>query len=91
MCPACWNLRSRSVTANQAKSGTGLQSAGLLLGVLSLVPMCLVVQAASLVLNIIAIVKAKEPPASTKRWQPITGLTLTVIGLILTVAMALLA
>jgi hypothetical protein len=85
MCPACWELRSRSVTTNQARgSGTSLQTAGLVLGVLSLVPMCLAVQLASLILNIIAWTKAKEPPASYVRWRPQLGLALTLVGFALT-------
>jgi hypothetical protein len=91
MCPACWELRSRTVTANQAQGGTSLQAAGLVLGFFSLFPMCVAIQLASLVLNIIALVKAKKPPASLRRWQPITGLVMTLIGLALTVVFAVMA
>jgi hypothetical protein len=91
MCPACWELRGRNVTVNQAQGGTGLQTTGLVLGFISLIPMCVAVQIASLVLNIIALMKAKEPPARRVRWQPITGLILTVIGLVITVLFAALS
>ncbi|MDY7226520.1 B-box zinc finger protein [Hyalangium rubrum] len=90
MCPACWELRGRNVTVNQARSGTGLQTAGLVLGVISLIPMCVAIQIASLVLNIVALVKSKEPPADKVRWQPITGLILTAVGLVATVLIAVL-
>ena len=85
MCPACWALRSQRVETNQGRgSGTTLQTAGLVLGVIALVPMCIAVQIASLIINIVALVKAKEPPASLVRWRPITGLVLTAVGIVLT-------
>jgi hypothetical protein len=92
MCPACWELRSRNVTVNQARdSGTRLQTAGLVLGVISLIPMsmCVAVQIASLILNIVAWTKAKEPPASRVRWRPQLGLVLTLVGLTLRVLLDL--
>jgi hypothetical protein len=86
MCPACWDLRFQRVEKNQGRSsGTALQTAGLVLGIISLFPMCVAIQIGSLVVNIVALVKAKEPPASTVRWRPITGLILTGVGIILTV------
>lgn len=89
MCPACWALRSQRVEANQGRSsGTALQTAGLVLGVIALVPMCVAFQIASLIVNIVALVKAKEPPASLVRWRPITGLALTAVGVILTIVLA---
>lgn len=91
MCPACWELRLRRVETNQGRgSGTALQTSGLVLGVIALVPMCVAFQIASLIVNIIAIVKAKEPPARLVRWRPITGLVLTVVGVLMTVLVALL-
>ncbi len=85
MCPACWELRHQRIETNQGRSsGTALQTAGLVLGIIALVPMCVAVQLASLIVNIVALVRAKEPPASLVRWRPITGLALTAVGLILT-------
>jgi hypothetical protein len=90
MCPNCWDLRGRKVTTNQGRGGTGIQTLGLVLGVVSLVPMCVAVQIASLVVNIVVLVKAKkEFPTGHRRWQPITGLILTLIGVGVTVVIAL--
>lgn len=88
MCPSCWDLRSRNVTENQGRGGTGIQTVGLVLGIASLVPMCVAFQIASLVVNIIALVKARELPAGHPRWKPITGLILTLIGVGVTVVLA---
>jgi uncharacterized membrane protein len=88
MCPNCWALRSRNVTENQGRGGTNLQTIGLVLGVVSLVPMCVAIQIASLVVNIVALVKARELPANHRRWQPITGLILTLLGVGATVLIA---
>ncbi|MBI3181765.1 MAG: hypothetical protein HYZ28_06445 [Myxococcales bacterium] len=78
MCPSCWELRTRTV-APQKHSGTRLQTAGLVLGIISLIPLP-AVQIASLIVNIIAIARAKEPPASEVRSRPIIGLVLTLLG-----------
>jgi len=88
MCPNCWDLRSRNVTENQGRSGANLQVIGLVLGVLSLIPMCVAVQIASLVVNIVALVKARQFPPGHPRWQAITGLSLTLLGLVATVVIA---
>lgn len=91
MCPACWDLRFQRVEANQGRSsGTALQTTGLVLGGIALIPMCVAFQLAALIVNIIAIVKAKEPPASLVRWRPITGLVLTCLGILMTVLFAVL-
>ena len=78
MCPACWQLRER-VVVQTVQSGTRLQTAGLVLGCISLLPIWFL-QLISLVVNIIAIVKAKESPAREVRWRPILGLALTLVG-----------
>jgi hypothetical protein len=91
MCPACWELRSQRVETNQGRgSGTALQTAGLVLGLVAVIPMCVAFQLASLIVNIIAIVKAKEPPAQLVRWRPILGLAFTLLGIALTVLIPLL-
>jgi hypothetical protein len=79
MCPACWELRERSVKPQQ-QSRTALQTTGLVLGCVSLAPLWFV-QVISIVVNIVAIVKAKEGPAYDVRWRPITGLVLTAVGI----------
>ena len=85
MCPNCWALRSRIVPENQGRGGSNLQLVGLVLGVVSLVPMCVAIQIASLVVNIVAVVKARQLPEGSPRWQSITGLALTLLGAGLTV------
>jgi hypothetical protein len=91
MCPNCWELRSRSVPENQGRGGTNLQTLGLVLGVCSLVPMCVAFQIASLVVNIVALVKARNLPEGQPRWKSTTGLILTLVGVALTVLFALLS
>jgi hypothetical protein len=49
---------------------------GLVLGVLCILPCCPLF-IVSLVVNIAAIVLAREPPLREVRWRPITGLALT--------------
>ncbi len=91
MCPACWELRARTVPANQGRGGGGgLQTAGLVLGIFSLFPMCVAIQVASLVLNLVALSRVKEAPPGYGRWRPITGLVLTGVGVAATVLVALL-
>ena len=50
-----------------------------MLGCLSLLPIWFL-QLISLVVNIVAIVKAKQSPAREVRWRPVTGLVLTLVG-----------
>ncbi len=83
MCPACWDLRGRSVAPQTVSSGTGLQTAALVLGCIALLPVP-VLQIISVVVNVVALVKAKHPPARNVRWRPITGLALTGVGLVIT-------
>jgi hypothetical protein len=71
VCPACWARQPTSAPAS-----TVLQTTGLVLGVLSIVPCCPLF-VVSIVVNIAGIVLAKEPPARDVRWKPITGLLLT--------------
>jgi hypothetical protein len=81
MCPACWEMRARKVPAAEATSSTRLQTAGMVIGLISILPIP-VLQIASLVLNIIAIVRAKEGAARAARWRPIVGLCGTGVGLL---------
>lgn len=85
MCPGCWALAARNA-ATHAKGGTALQTTGLVLGVLSVIPFTVCLFApVSLVVNVIAIAKAKHPPARDVRWRPIAGLVLTALGFVLQV------
>ena len=74
-CPSCWALRPASLAPG---SGTGLQTAGLVLGVVSIFPFC-PLWLASLVVNAVALVKANTPLRRRARWQPIVGLVLTAV------------
>ncbi|MBI5544074.1 MAG: hypothetical protein HY901_09315 [Deltaproteobacteria bacterium] len=77
LCPSCWELRERTLaTLHTEKGGTRLQTAGLILGVISLAPGCFPLQLLSLVLNIVAIARAPHGA----RWRPIVGLVLTLLG-----------
>jgi tRNA A37 threonylcarbamoyladenosine dehydratase len=81
MCPACWELRGRTVQPQkQTDSSKTLLNVGLGLGVIALVPGCLAMQIGSTLVNIIALVRAKEPPARDLRWRSILGLCLTGVG-----------
>jgi hypothetical protein len=90
MCPACWQLRAQRVPAQQASSSTSLQTAGLVIGCISVLPI-LPLQITSLVINIIAIVKAREGPARAVRWRPVVGLCATGLGLLVWVVIILVA
>ncbi len=81
MCPSCWDLRERTVNAPEV-AGMGLVVSGLVLGVLSLVPMCIAIQIASAIVNVVALYRTREPPGRQRRWMPITGLVLTGVGLV---------
>lgn len=81
MCPTCWDLRARTVNAPEV-AGMGLVVSGLVLGVLSLVPMCIALQIASLVVNGVSLRRTREPPGRERRWMPITGLALTGVGFV---------
>lgn len=76
VCPACWSV-SRQATA--APSGA-LQTAGLVVGVLSLFPCC-PLALASLVLNLVALVQATRE----NRWKPILGMSITIVVTVLQV------
>lgn len=88
MCPTCWDLRTRTVDAPE-RHGPALPIIGLILGVLSLLPACFVLQIAALVVNIIAFGRTREPPERARRWMPITGLVLTGVGFVGVVIIAL--
>lgn len=68
MCPSCWVLNAQAAAAPTGQ----LQTAGLIVGVLSIIPCC-PLMLASLVLNLIAILKATKE----NRWKPLTGISIT--------------
>lgn len=87
MCPGCWALREK-LAPQQKESETRLQTSSLVLGLISLVPMCLWVQAIAIVVSIVAIVKAKQGPARAARWRAVVGLVCACLGLVATIALA---
>lgn len=76
MCPACWALSAQTTAVPTG----GLQNAGLVVGLLSIIPCC-PLALASLVLNVIAIVKSPRE----HRWKPIVGICITVVVSVLQV------
>lgn len=74
MCPACWALRAQTTTPNSG----ALQTAGLIVGAIAIIPCC-PLSFASLVLNVIALVKS----TSENRWKPIVGMCITFVGFVL--------
>ena len=63
-----------------AKPSSQLQTAGLVVGAISLIP-CLPIAFASVVLNVIAIIKSTRE----HRWKPIVGLCITLSVVVLQV------
>ncbi|MCU0698771.1 MAG: hypothetical protein MUC96_19895 [Myxococcaceae bacterium] len=80
MCPACWELRSRNVVDQTSKPSTAIFTASLVLGIISLLPLP-VVMFVSLVVGLMALVRAKNQ-FEAQRWKPIVGLVLTVLSLL---------
>ncbi|NTX06314.1 MULTISPECIES: hypothetical protein [Myxococcus] len=81
MCPACWDLRTRTVNAPE-RHGPALPIIGLILGVLSLLPAAVLIQIVAVVVNIIAFGRTREPPNQSLRWMAIAGLALTGVGVV---------
>lgn len=79
MCPSCWTLRTTAVQT-RAATNTRLQTAGLVLGVISLMPLW-PVMIASAVVNVVGIVNGRAPPIRHARWRSIVGLIVTTISM----------
>ncbi len=62
-------------------SATRLQTTGLVVGCLCVIPLPVLILA-SIAVNIIAIVRAKDGPARAVRWRPIVGLCMTFVGIV---------
>ena len=70
MCPGCWQRRAELVTSLAHSAGTGLQTAALVLGGVSLLPFW-PVQLVSLAIGIGAVIQARGPArvhARTRAW-----------------------
>jgi hypothetical protein len=82
LCPSCWALRAaESIEGVAPGSDTTWQTAGLVMGVASFIPCCFIAVPA-IVINIVAIVKAKQGAARAVRWRPIVGLCLSIFMLV---------
>ncbi len=81
MCKGCWELRDQKVKPIKEYSATRLQTTGLVMGCFCVLPIPVLILA-SLVVNTIAIVKAKEGPAREVRWRPVVGLCVTFVGIL---------
>jgi hypothetical protein len=81
LCKSCWALRDQKVKPNKEYSATRLQTAGLVMGCCCLLPIPVLILA-SLVVNILAIVKATDGPARDVRWRPVVGLCVTGVGIV---------
>lgn len=81
LCKSCWELRDQKVQPNKEYSETRLQTAGLVVGCFCVLPIP-VLLIASTIVNLIAIVKAKDGKAREARWKPIVGLCITLFGML---------
>ncbi len=91
MCPGCWDKRAQSAQAQAPHSTTRLQTLGLVLGCISLLPIP-AVQLSAVLVCIIGWVKARAPELATVRWKPKLGLGLAATGILIDVLLiALLA
>ena len=80
ICPACWELRDQRVAPVQLGSKTALQTAGFVLGFISVLPIPVLI-IGSLVINIVAFLKATEPPAKLTRWKSVVGFSISLVSL----------
>ena len=81
LCKSCWELRGQKVEPYKVHSETRLQSAGLVIGCICIVPIPALILA-SLVVNGIAIARATDGAAREVRWKPIVGLCVTLFGIV---------
>ncbi|RKH01964.1 hypothetical protein [Corallococcus carmarthensis] len=90
LCPGCWELRTRNIAVEAKDPGITLADSGLLVGVISVIPMCYAAHVASLVLNTVSLVRNRHADSPrVNRKKAIAGLALTGTGLLLTLAMRL--
>lgn len=81
LCKSCWDLRDQKVAPNVEYSETRMQTTGLVLGCCCVLPIP-VLLIASLVVNLIALAKAKTEKQLAVRWKPIVGLCVTCFGIL---------
>jgi len=83
MCPACWELRSRTVEA-LVKSPARLPLVGLVLGLLALWPGCWAMQVGAGVVNGVALYRSRGEPWRA-RWREGLGLAFAGLGLVVSI------
>lgn len=88
LCPSCWELRAATVKPTAPTSKTRLVTAGFILGCIALLPIP-ALQLAALIINIVALNKAKAPELQQVRWRAKVGLALTIAGLLIDAALFL--
>ena len=77
MCPACWDLRSKTVSDVVEKESKRLQIGGLIIGFISLLhPL---IQVGSLIINIRELIRGT---GGRLRWMNIVGLIVTVLAML---------
>ncbi|MBS2028606.1 MAG: hypothetical protein JST54_11940 [Deltaproteobacteria bacterium] len=85
MCPACWGFRTEAVGPQKPeKVSTALQTSGLVLGCIAVLPLP-GLQIAALIVTVLGIARAKQPETLAVRWRSVTGLCLTGLGLLVDV------
>lgn len=83
LCPNCWQLREKAVSANRSKESKGLRLAGLIIGVVSLIsPLVIIV---SLIVNIKALNKNNQNK-DARRWMNVAGIVFTICATIIWIA-----
>ncbi len=82
MCPACFDLRSALVAPPSPPGGAALQTAGLILAILSLFPFlpAMVLVPISLAVNVVGLFAARSSASRAARWRPALGLFLTALA-----------
>ncbi len=89
LCASCWALRSKVVEPHRIESKTWIQTTALVLGCVSCLPIP-ALMIASLVVCIVALVKAKEPESKAVRWKPAVGLAITLVSILFWISMVVL-
>ncbi|MCY0998719.1 hypothetical protein OWM54_16390 [Myxococcus sp. MISCRS1] len=90
MCPTCWDLRSRVVPAAEGTSKSTVIT-GFVLGVLSLLPFCFILQAGAVIMNLVMMSRVEKTPELARlRWMPIAGLACSGLGFAITLLVWLL-
>ncbi len=90
MCPKCWDLRSERVEKPGQENSQRLRIAGLILGVVALIPGCWIVQIAAIIVNILGIVRGRKRQIPREALN-IAGLVLGILGLLFSIGIVVFA